>query len=270
MRGTITASLTVTGPARDVHSGVASGVTVNPALTLATLLGRLQDPTGRIAIPGFYDDVAPLTEKRRDEIASIPFDDDDWLRRTGTRVIVGEHGYTPLERLWARPAVEVISLVAGDTGSLGRSVIPSEANATLSIRTVPNQRIPVVADQLRAFVAREMPPEAEYTLTVDERVAQEPYTTPDGPLLDALQRAFALGFGADVRGPMGNAGGGPADLLTKRFGAPIAFLGTGLPEDNWHADDESIDLRMLRQGVATIAHLWRLLAARPEEQEGSP
>ena len=181
-------------------------------------------------------------------------------------MVVGEPGFTVKERLWARPAIEVISLVSGDTGTLGRSVIPAEANATLSIRMAPGQSIPTVADQLRAFVAQEMPLEAQYTLTVDERVAQEPYTSPDDEVVEALERALAQGYGMPVRGRMGNAGGGPADLLSKQFDAPVYFIGTGLPEDNWHADDESIDIGMLRNGAASIAHLWRELAALPKEE----
>jgi len=260
MRGILTATLTVTGPVKDVHSGVASGVTINPALALATVLGRLQDPTGRIKLPNFYDDVAPLTRQRKEELGAIPYDEEEWLTRTSTRVVVGEEGFTPKERLWARPAIEIISLLSGDT-ELSRSVIPAEASATLSIRTAPHQRISTVADQLRAFVAREMPSDAAYTLTVDEDLAQEAYIAPEGPVLDALEHALELGYGKTAPGRVGNAGGGPADLLTQKLAAPIYFLGTGLPEDNWHADDESIDIRMLTQGTAAIAHLWNSLGA---------
>lgn len=275
MRGILTASLTVTGPSKDVHSGVASGVTVNPALALATVLGKLQDASGRVTMRGFYDDVEPLTAQRRAELDAVPYDDDDWLARAETRVIVGEVGFTPKERLWARPAIEVISLASGDV-DLPRSVIPSAASATLSIRTVPGQRIARVAEQVRDFVAREMPPGAAYTLEVEEDLAQDAYTSPAGPVLDAVERALERGYGRPARGRAGNAGGGPADLLADRLGASIFFLGTGLPEDNWHADDESIDIRMLRQGTAAIGHLWSELGtvlkradetARPQDSQ---
>lgn len=269
MRGVVTATLTVTGPDVDLHSGAASGITVNPALALSTVLGRLQDETGRIAIPGFYDDVQPLGPDRRRELAAVPFDEDQWAARMGARAVVGEAGYTPLERLWARPAVEIIALAAGDQG-LSRSVIPSEATATLSIRTVPGQRIPAVADQLREFVAREMPEGAAYSLTVEESLGQEPYVSPDGPVLEALERALERGFGAPVQGRLGNAGGGPADLLSSRFGAPVYFVGTGLPEDSWHSGNESIDLGMLRRGAASLAYLWAELGQwNPRESEPS-
>ena len=261
MRGTLTATLTVQGPERDVHSGVASGVTVNPALALAHVLSRLHDDAGRIAVPGFSDRVAPVSAARSAELAALPFDPDDWTRRTETRTIVGEEGFTPLERLWERPAIEVISLLAGDPDGIERSVITREATASLSIRTVPDQLIPEVADLLRAFVAAEMPAGALSTFTLDEDIAQEPYVTPTGPTLDALERALERGYGISVQGRMGNAGGGPADWIARQLDAPVHFVGTGLPEDHWHASDESIDLRMLVRGAATIAHLWQELGA---------
>ncbi len=261
MRGTVTATLTVRGPERDVHSGAASGVTINPSLVLAEVLAGLHDDDDRITIEGFLDDVPPLPEQRRRELAELPFDEDDWLARSETRTVIGEKGYTPLERLWARPAIEVISLLAGDPDGFERSVIPREATASLSIRTAPGQRIAETADRLRAHMAAVMPEGAEYEFTVDQDIAQEPYVTPDGPVTDALERALTLGYGIPVRGRMGNAGGGPADLLATKLGATVHFLGTGLPEDHWHSSDESIDIRMLVRGAATIAHLWRELAA---------
>lgn len=262
MRGTLTATLTVMGPERDVHSGVASGVTLNPSLVLARILAGMHDDSDRIAIPGFYDRVAPVSADRRRELGELPFDEDVWLERTETRAVTGEAGYTVPERLWVRPAIEVISLLAGDPTGIERSVIPREATASLSIRTVPDQSNHDVADRLREYVAAAMPTGAAYELTVDERIAQEPYTAPRGAMLDALELALARGYGTEVRGRMGNAGGGPAELLSRELDAPVSFLGTGLPEDHWHASDESVDVRMLLQGAATIAHLWQEIARR--------
>lgn len=259
MRGTVNATLTIFGPERDVHSGVAAGVTVNPAAVLAEVIGRLHDDRGRIAVPGFYDDVPELSEQRRREFAELPVDRDEWVRRTETRTVVGEEGFSLVERLWARPTIEVLSLLAGDPEGIARSVIPREATATFSIRTVPDQRIPTVSDRLRAFVADVMPVGAEYTLDIDESLGMEPYVSPEGAVLEALERSLARGFGVPVRGRMGNAGAGPADLLSRELHAPVYLLGTGLPEDHWHASDESVDVSTLVSGAATIAHLWREL-----------
>ncbi|UWF76511.1 M20/M25/M40 family metallo-hydrolase [Microbacterium sp. EF45047] len=254
IRGILTATVTVVGPERDVHSRVASGVTLNPAFALARLLSRIHDDEGRIALPGFYDDVEPLSAERRRELAALPYDADAWTERTGTRQITGERGFTPLERLWARLTVEVLSLLSGDPGDFDRSVIP--ARATLSIRTVPRQRIQRVADQLRRFVADAVPDDAAYELSVDEAIAQEPLVSPSGPVLDALERALAAGFGTAPRGRMGNAGGGPAELLSTRLHVPVYFLGTGPPEGGWHGADESVDIDTLLAGARTIAHFW--------------
>ncbi|MBT2502424.1 M20/M25/M40 family metallo-hydrolase [Curtobacterium sp. ISL-83] len=260
MRGMTGATLTVTGPARDVHSGATSGPAPNPVHALVTVLAAMHDDDGRITIPGFLEDVDELTDTRRAELDALDFDADVWIERTETRAITGEAGYTVEERLWARPAIEVLTLLAGDPTGFPRAVIPREAKAEISIRTVPGQRVHAVAEQLRAFVADTMPEGVTYELDIPEETGQDPYVTPPGAELDALVRAMELGHGTETAGRMGNAGGGPADLLSRKFDVPILFIGTGLPEDHWHSSDESVDLRMLLDGAASFAHLWTELA----------
>lgn len=256
MRGTITASLVVRATDADVHSGVVSGAAPNPAHALAKVLAALHDDDGRVAVPGFYDDVAALTPERARELADVPYDDARWLHDTGTRHIVGEPGFTTPERLWARPAVEVLTVLAGDPEGPARAVIPREARAQLSIRTVPDQSVHRVADLLRRFVAAELPATVEYDLDIDEVIAQEAYATPHGEALDMLERAMERGYGAPPAGRMGNAGGGPADVLSTVIDAPVVFIGTGLPQDRWHSADESVDVEALLTGAASLAHLW--------------
>jgi acetylornithine deacetylase/succinyl-diaminopimelate desuccinylase-like protein len=256
MRGMTGATLTVTGPLRDVHSGAASGPTPNPVHALVTVLAALHDEDGRIMLPGFYDDVEEPSEERRQELRDLPFDTDVWLERTETRSVSGERGYSVEEQLWLRPAIEVLTLLAGDPTGFPRAVIPSEAHAEISIRTVPGQRVGAVADQLRRFVADRMPDGVAYELAIPEETGQDPYVTPKGAALDALVRAVERGHGSPTAGRMGNAGGGPAELLGRVLDAPVLFIGTGLPEDHWHSSDESIDVRMLLDGAASIAHLW--------------
>lgn len=261
IRGTLTARLEVLGPLTDVHSGAVSGPAPNPAIELGRLLGELHDVQGRITIGGFYDDVAPISEERRAELAALPFDREDWLSRSHTRSIVGEAGFSVLERLWERPSLEVIGLAAGDPGSVKRAAVPSMAAADLSIRTTAGQRVGAVAEQLRRWCDEHVGAAFEHRLTVDEPIAQECYRTPPTPVLDALARSMAKGFGVAEAGRMGNAGGGPADLLATRLDAPVVFFGTGLVEDNWHDSDESVSLAMVRAGAATLAHLWLELGA---------
>ncbi|WP_231880272.1 peptidase dimerization domain-containing protein [Microbacterium sp. H83] len=243
-------------------------MTVNPAHVVADVVSALHDDHGRIRLPRFYDDVDELTSERRADFADLPSDEDEWMARVETTAVDGEEGYTLLERLWARPSIEILALLAGDPLGLERSVIPETAEASFSIRTVPGQRVHTVADQLREFVAEVVPAHVEYTLETDEVIAQEAYISPAGTARDALERALERGYGLPLAGRMGNAGGGPADFLAKTLGAPVILIGTGLPDDHWHASDESVSLTMLRRGAASIAHLWEELGATAPPQSG--
>ena len=261
MRGTILAELQVFGPARDVHSGAVSGPAPNPVVELCRLIGQLHDDKGRVTWPGFYDDVTEPTEQTRADYAALPYDDEDWLKRSDTRAIGGEEGFTVFERLWARPAVEVIAILGGDPVGPSRGAIPAVATANFSIRTVPEQRMDNVADQLRRWVADRIDERVSYELSIAPETGQEAYRTPaDLPALTALAEAMSEGFGGRPVGRMGNAGGGPADLLANSTGAPVLFFGTGLPEDCWHDGDESASIDVLLAGAATLAGFWARLA----------
>jgi acetylornithine deacetylase/succinyl-diaminopimelate desuccinylase-like protein len=166
-----------------------------------------------------------------------------------------------LERLWKRPAIEVLSILAGDPVGVARGAIPAVASADLSIRTVPDQKVGEIADQLRRWVADNLPSSVTHELTVSQESAQPPYRTPDDhPAVRVLAEAMEAGFGTRP-GRMGNAGAGPADLLATAIGAPVLFFGTGLPEDRWHDSDERVRIRVLLAGAATLAHFWERWAA---------
>ncbi|WBQ04490.1 M20/M25/M40 family metallo-hydrolase [Kribbella sp. CA-293567] len=260
IRGTINAHLEVYGPQRDVHGGAVSGPAPNPVLALAALLGGLYDDKGRVTVPGFYDAVIEPSERRRQELAELPFTEEDWLARSETGGITHEAGYTVLEQLWTRPAIEAISVIAGDPEGVPRAVVPAVATAELSIRTVPDQTVPAVAEQLRRWVADALPPEFGHELSITEETGQDPYQTPeDHPAVQVLAEAMEAGFGKPA-GRMGNAGGGPVRWLEKVAGAPVVFFGTGLPEDRWHDSDERAAIEVLRKGAATLAHFWNRLA----------
>ena len=256
LRGMISAHLEVMGPLRDVHSGAVSGPAPNPAIELGRLLGQLHDEKGRITLPGFYDDVVEPSARMRDELAALPFSEADWLERSETRSVGGEAGYTVLERLWTRPALEVISVIAGDPVGASRAAIPSVATADISIRIVADQHARTVGEQLRRWVADTIGDRFDHQLTVAEETGQEPYRTPeDLPAVEVLAQAMREGFQCPV-GRMGNAGGGPAQLLSDVVGAPVLFFGTGLPEDHWHDSDERASIDVLLSGAATLAIFW--------------
>ena len=260
MRGMVSAKLQVFGPLRDVHSGAVSGPAPNPIVELSRLIGTLHDEKGRITLPGFYDDVAEPTLRRRAELAALPFSDEDWIERSQTRSIGGEAGWTVLERLWLRPAIEVISVLGGDPVGLPRAAVPASAEASLSIRFVPDQTPAAIAEQLRRWVADTISDRFDYELSVEEESAQKPYATPpDHPAVEALAEAMGEGFGREA-GRMGNAGGGPAELMARMVDAPVLFFGTGLPEDRWHDSDERVSIDVLFAGAATLAAFWARLA----------
>jgi acetylornithine deacetylase/succinyl-diaminopimelate desuccinylase-like protein len=261
VRGMIGASLEVRGPLLDVHSGAASGPAPNPIIELSRLISELHDDQGRVTLPGFYADVHELSPERRAELAELPFTTADWLQRSQTRSIVGEEGFTVLERLWERPAIEVISVLAGDPTGMPRAAIPAVATADLSIRIVPGQDPQVVGKQLERWLAERGDNSFEHLLEVQNESAQPPYRTPaDLPALAALERAVASGYDTEKVGRMGNAGSGPMQLLTSTLDAPIIFFGTGLIEDKWHDSDESVSIQMLVGGAASLAVLWSELA----------
>lgn len=262
LRGLVTASLEVMGPGRDVHSGAVSGVAPNPVHAVARLVADLHDEDGRVALPGFYDDVAVPSDDEREAIAKLPYSDEDWIERSETTSVGGEAGWAPLERLWLRPAAEVLVVTGGDVQGPARGAVPSLVTASISIRTVPDQRVERVAEQLRTWVADRMGDGVEYALSVPVESGQEPYRTPDDlPALAVLRAAMGDGFRTDEVGTMRNAGGSPASLLHDTTGAPVVFFGTGLPEDHWHDSDESVRLDMLHAGTVTLASFWERLAA---------
>jgi acetylornithine deacetylase/succinyl-diaminopimelate desuccinylase-like protein len=257
IRGMVGATLTVFGPEEDVHSGAVSGAAPDPTLILARTLAALCDEDGRVALPRFYDDVQPHADLRA-ELAELPFDEADWVERSRTDRIVGEAGYTVPERLWIRPALEVIEISAGDVDGQTRAVIPKSATASISIRLVDEQRPEKVAEQLDEWLAERMP-RSQWSLEMTLDTAGPPYRTPhDHPAVLALAEAMADAWDVPVDevGSMGNGGGGPADLLARVTDAPIVFFGTGLVEDHWHAPDENVRLDVLRLGAHTLASWW--------------
>ncbi|MEV7661976.1 M20/M25/M40 family metallo-hydrolase [Paenarthrobacter sp. NPDC089316] len=259
IRGMVPVHFEVYGPLVDIHSGAVSGPAPNPALEMSRMLAGLHDGKGRISFPSFYDSVESISPQRREELAALPFDPQEWLERSRTRSIMAEAGYSVLEQLWERPALEVIALVAGDPVGVKRATVPSMASVDISIRTVAGQTVAEVASQVRHWFETTKSDSYGYELSIDTETAQEPYRTPENPVLNALSKAMAKGFGVEKVGRMGNAGGGPAELLSRSLDLPVVFFGTGLIEDNWHDSDESVSVEMLHSGAATLAFLWEAL-----------
>jgi acetylornithine deacetylase/succinyl-diaminopimelate desuccinylase-like protein len=260
MRGLADAEITLTGPTRDLHSGSFGGGVPNPAHALAALLAGLHDRDGRVTLPGFYDDVAPLTEEERALLAKLPFDEQAWLADAGdSGATYGEAGHSTLERIWARPTAEVNGLWGGHTGAGGKTIIPKAAHAKLSFRLVADQEPSRVVESLRRYVNENVPD--GITAIVTEHAGVRPCRSEIGsPGVAAARRAMERAFGTEVLFTK-EGGSGPEADLADILGAPLVFVAVGLDADRIHAPNEYVDLSRLLLGAESVAYLWEELAA---------
>ena len=261
MRGLTGCQIDFHGPDVDLHSGSFGGAVPNPLTALARLLAALHDEDGRVAIPGFYDRVAPLADSERTAYGNLPFDEAAWLAGPAhSRAATGEAGYTTLERIWARPTAEVNGMWGGYTGPGHKTIVPADASAKLSFRLVSGQRGGDLRPLVERWLAEHTP--AGITATLHwggDGVA--PVTTPiDSPALAALVRSMERSFGQPV-GYSREGGSGPEADLAEVLDAPVIFLGVGLPDDAIHSPNERVVLPMLERGAEAAAYLWSELAS---------
>ncbi|MGY1824882.1 dipeptidase [Blastococcus sp. SYSU DS0541] len=265
MRGLADAEITLRGPAVDLHSGSFGGAVPNPLHAMAELLAKLHDEQGRVTIPGFYDRVRPLSDRERELMSRVPFDEQAWLAGpAASRATYGEAGFTTLERTGARPTAEVNGMWGGYTGPGHKTIIPAEAHAKVTFRLVSDQRPQDIGPMLRAWVEA----------TVPEGIEAEVHTPPggvapcasdlDSPHMAALLAAIGQAFDTDPADVLftREGGSGPEAAIVEALGAPLLFLGAGLPTDRIHSPNERVLLPMLYRGAEAAAHLWRELAAR--------
>jgi acetylornithine deacetylase/succinyl-diaminopimelate desuccinylase-like protein len=269
MRGLVGCQIDFHGPDVDLHSGSFGGAVPNPLTALAHLLAALHDENGHIAIPGFYDAVVPVGDDERKKYGGLPFDEQAWLAGPArSRAAAGEAGYSTLERIWARPTAEVNGMWGGYTGPGHKTIVPTDASAKVSFRLVPDQRGADLRPLLQKFVDEHTPPGITSTLQWEgDGVA--PLRTPlDAPALAALVRAMEKAFGQPV-GFSREGGSGPEADLAEILGAPVVFLGVGLPDDAIHSPNERVVLPMLERGAEAAAYLWSELASPGSHPAGS-
>jgi acetylornithine deacetylase/succinyl-diaminopimelate desuccinylase-like protein len=260
LRGLAYLQLDVRGPAVDLHSGSYGGAVMNPATALARIIATFHDDEGRVAIPGFYDAVREWEPEARAQVRALPFDEEGFRHETGAPALLGERGYSTLERIWARPTCEVNGLLSGYTGEGAKTVLPAKAMAKVSCRLVPDQTPEGVERLLRAHVARVAPPGV--TVEVTALHGGYPWRAAlRGPLYDAARRALGAAFG---REPVIVGEGGSIPVVgdfQRVLGAPVLLVGFGLPGENAHAPDEWFSLDNFVKGMRAIAGLWDELGA---------
>ncbi len=261
LRGMSGVEVLVRGPSLDLHSGVFGGAVQNPVEALARMLASLKDPaTGRVTVPGFYDEVVAPTAAEREGYASLPFSDDDFRAAAGgISETVGEEGWTVLERRWVRPTLEVNGIWGGYQGEGSKTIIPAHAGAKISCRLVPAQQPAVVGELVAAALRAAAPPGVEVEVVVKH--GGNPVVTPaDHPAVRAASRAMAAVFGTE---PVLVREGGsipPVEVFQRVLGIQSVLVGVGLPDDQIHAPNEKFDLDHYAMGVRVLARLWDEIA----------
>jgi acetylornithine deacetylase/succinyl-diaminopimelate desuccinylase-like protein len=262
LRGLMYAQIDVEGPPVDVHSGQYGGTIENPANALARIVTALKGADGRVRIPGFYDEVVAITQAERAAMAGLPFDEDAYREALAVPELVGEVGFTTLERRGARPTLDVNGIWGGFQGEGGKTIIPAHAHAKVSCRLVPDQDPDKVFGQLRAFIGQIAPPGVRTTVT--QLGGGRPSRTPiDHPATKSAAVALEAAFG---REPVYIFEGGSipvAESFERILGLPVVLFGFANPDDNAHAPNESMVLDNFERGIRAVCRLWDELAAGP-------
>ncbi len=259
LRGILALEIRVKGPATDLHSGSYGGLAPNPATVLARMIASLHDDDFRVAIPGFYDSVLPLQEWERAEWAQLPSSDADFQEVIQSRGLLGEAGYTSLERLWARPTAEVNGIGGGYQGEGSKTVIPSEAFAKLTFRLVPNQTPEEIEALVRQHLQNVCPPEVELIIS-DSHIGQPFMSDPQSADGLAARRAVARTWG---REPALIRQGGSIPILQtfqQVFGTDILLLGLAQPGCAAHAPNENFLVKNFEEGIRLNQALLEELA----------
>ena len=259
LRGIAGFEVTLHGPARDLHSGIFGGTVDNPAMALCQLLGKLRDKDGRVAIPGFYDGVQPLSAFERKQFARLPFKARDYQKLLGVPKLFGEKGFTPHEQRSARPTFEINGLTSGYQGEGSKTIVPAWARAKITVRLVPNQDPAQVIKRIRLHLEKLCPPTVR--LEVKWGHGAEPYlVSPTSPQAQAALRALKLAFGCE---PVLIREGGSIPIVNqfkKILRADSLLLGLALPDDNAHSPNEKFDLGCFAKGQLMSAYLWQELS----------
>jgi len=264
LRGMSYLEVEVTGPNRDLHSGLYGGAVPNPINVLCKMIASLHDENNHVTIPGFYDKVHELSTEERAELNRVPHSDEDFKQSIGLKDIYGEAGYTTTERIGIRPTLDVNGIWGGYTGEGAKTVIASKAHAKISMRLVPHQ----TSDEITQLFQRhfESIAPAGVTVTIKPHHGGEPVVTPtDSVAYKAAADAMETTFG---KRPIPTRGGGSIPIVAmfkNELGLDTVLLGFGLDSDAIHSPNEHYGVFNFLKGIETIPHFYRNYAAAMQE-----
>jgi len=259
LRGLTYMLLDITGPGRDLHSGSFGGGINNPLNVLGHIIAGLKDPDGHVLIPGFYDKVRPLTADERAILARFPLDEQAWLKETGAPQAWGEPEYSLVERLGARPTLDVHGIIGGYTGAGAKTVLPSSVHAKISMRLVPDQDPDEIAALFTQYVQQLTPPTVQIDIKY-EHGAVASITDYNIPAMKAAAAAYQQVFD---REPVYMREGGSIPVVSEfqaQLGLETVLMGFGLPSDQIHAPNECFYIPNFYRGIETAVHFLRELA----------
>ena len=259
LRGLAYFEVWVYGPSQDLHSGSFGGSVANPATVLCELIAGMHDKNGHITLPGFYDKVRKLSKKERAELARFPATDKEWRKTTGAPKLYGEKGFSTLERLGARPTLEVNGIVSGFTGEGAKTVLPAKAMAKISMRLVPHQDDDAVERQLKAYLRRHAPKTVRWEVKkfTSGPAALMPRDTLGMPaVIAALEKTFGVK-------PVFKLEGGSVpvvSMIKSKLGVDSLMMGFGLPDDNLHSPNEKMHLPNYYRGIEAYIRFFDAMA----------
>lgn len=256
LRGLLYTEVEVQSAKQDLHSGQFGGVAENPAIVLSNIISELKDKSGKILIPGFYEDVLPLSTQEKKDYKKAKITKNQLLKESGTYALAGgENNYSINERRWSRPTLDVNGFTSGYSGPGSKTIIPAKASAKISMRLVPNQDADVIYKQFTAYIKSIAPKSVK--VSISKHASSLPYKAPTNhPIFDLAKASLKETFGraAVFQGVGGSIGFVP--VMAKALNVPCIMIGFGLPTDNLHSPNESIDLDNYYQGQKAMVNFY--------------
>jgi acetylornithine deacetylase/succinyl-diaminopimelate desuccinylase-like protein len=261
LRGICAQEIRVQGPKQDLHSGSFGGAVANPVNVLCQMIAQLKDESGKIRIPGFYDDVLPLEQWEREAFAALPWDDEAFRQSLGVKALHGEETYTSIERKWARPTLDVNGIFGGYNGEGAKTIIPAWGGAKITMRLVPNQNPQTISRLFRDFIRKITPPTVEVSF-IDHSSCGPVIVKRSAPFVAEALESLRRGFGAE---PVFIREGGSIPIvltIQQELNVHALLLGFGLPDDNAHGPNEKLSLTDFERGIRTSATFFHLCAQK--------